>query len=187
MAPWTRRAALRAAISQPNWIGIGVILVALAMHIVGEFSALFMLSQVGFVIALSGVVLAIGGYSLLKVVSIPIIFLIFAVPLPYFIEALLSLRLQLISSELGAFFLRIFGFRFISTEISLTWETTSCRSSTPAAACDTSILFSVSAFWHLICSRHRFLQHALVFLSGIPIAIGMNGFRIGLVAAPVDR
>ena len=30
-------------------------------------------------------------------------------------------------------------------------------------------------------------QRALIFLSGIPIAIGMNGFRIGLVGVLVDR
>src|SRR3974390_3673238 len=30
-------------------------------------------------------------------------------------------------------------------------------------------------------------QRVVVFLSSIPIAIGMNGFRIGLVGALVDR
>ena len=30
-------------------------------------------------------------------------------------------------------------------------------------------------------------QRAVVFLSSIPIAIGMNGFRIGLVGVLVDR
>jgi exosortase/archaeosortase family protein len=33
----------------------------------------------------------------------------------------------------------------------------------------------------------RFWQRAVVFLSSIPIAIGMNGFRIGLVGFLVDR
>ena len=53
--------------------------------------------------------MAIGGISLLKVTFLPIAFLVFAIPLPYFIDAELSARLQLISSDLGVFFIRLFG------------------------------------------------------------------------------
>ena len=56
------------------------------MHITGELSAIFILSQIGFVVALIGIVLGTGGYSLLKVAFIPIAFLLFAIPLPYFIR-----------------------------------------------------------------------------------------------------
>src|SRR5271167_4046447 len=95
---WTRRDALRANVGQPSWIGPVLILLAVAMHITGELSAIFILSQVGFVVALIGIVLGIGGYPLLRVAFIPIAFLLFAIPLPYFIDSVLTLRLQLISS-----------------------------------------------------------------------------------------
>ena len=49
---WTRRDALRANIGQPSWIGPVLILLAIAMHITGELSAIFILSQIGFVVAL---------------------------------------------------------------------------------------------------------------------------------------
>jgi len=105
---WTRRDAIVASIGRPSWAGPVLILIAAAMHIVGKLSALYMLSQLGFIAAVIGVVLGFGGYSLLKVTFVPIIFLIFAIPLPYFIDAMLSFRLQLISSELGVFFIRLF-------------------------------------------------------------------------------
>ena len=184
---WMRRDALRAAISQPRWIGIGVILVALAIHIVGEFSALFILSQVGFVIALSGIVLAIGGYSLLKVASIPIIFLIFAIPLPYFIDALLTLRLQLISSELGAFFIRTFGIPvYLDGNII---DLGNYKLQVVEACSGLRYLYPLLSLSFLASYLFQapLWQRALVFLSAIPIAIGMNGFRIGLVGVLVDR
>ena len=78
------------------------------MHIVGKLSSLFLLSQLGFIVALIGIVLGLGGYSLLKVTLVPIVFLIFAIPMPYFIDAVLSWRLQIISSELGVAFIRLF-------------------------------------------------------------------------------
>jgi exosortase len=105
---WTRRDALIASIGRPSWTGPALILLAAVMHVVGKLSALYFLSQFAFIIVLFGIVLGLGGYSLLKVTFIPIIFLLFAIPLPYFIDAMLSFNLQLISSQLGTFFIRLF-------------------------------------------------------------------------------
>ena len=106
---WSRRDAVFASVGRPSWIGVLLISVAGMMLIVGELSAFYLLSQLGFVVVLLGIVLAIGGISLLKVTFIPIAFLVFAIPLPYFIDSELSWRLQLISSDLGVFFIRLFG------------------------------------------------------------------------------
>ena len=96
---WTRRDALRASVGPPSLLGPALILLAIAMHIIGVLGAIWILSQVGFVLTLIGIVLAIGGYSLLRVAFIPIVYLLFAIPLPYFIDAVLTLKLQLISSR----------------------------------------------------------------------------------------
>ena len=136
---WTRRDAIVASVGQPSWAGPALIVLAAAMHIVGKLSSLFMLSQVGFIVALFGIVLGLGGYSLLKVLFVPIVFLLFAIPLPYFIDAVLSYRLQLISSELGTDFIQLFSdSRSTAKATSSISAFTSCRSSKPAAACVTS-------------------------------------------------
>jgi hypothetical protein len=105
---WTRRDVVLASIGRPSWTGPILILLAMAMHVTGELSAIFILSQLAFIVALLGITLGIGGLSLLRAAFVPIIFLIFAIPLPYFIDANLSLQLQLISSQLGVFFIRLF-------------------------------------------------------------------------------
>src|SRR5690349_17886390 len=64
---WCRRDALAASIDQPTWLGPALVALSISMQVVGELSALFVLSQVGFVVALLGIVLSVGGYSLLKV------------------------------------------------------------------------------------------------------------------------
>ena len=102
---WTRRHALFANIGRPAWTGPILLLLAMGMHITGELSAIFILSQLAFVVALLGIILGVGGFSLFRVTFIPIIFLVFAIPLPYFVDANLSLQLQLISSELGVLFI----------------------------------------------------------------------------------
>src|SRR5215813_4811286 len=74
---WSRRDALVASIGEPSWIGPVVIFVAAVMLIVGELSAFFLLLHLGFVVALFGIVLSLGGTSLFKVTFIPIAFLVF--------------------------------------------------------------------------------------------------------------
>src|SRR5450631_3047130 len=71
---WTRRNALRASIGQPVRTGPIIIALAAVMHIIGKLSAIVILSQVGFVLALFGLVLGLGGYSLLRIAFIPIFF-----------------------------------------------------------------------------------------------------------------
>ena len=104
---WSRRDVLVASIGPPTWGGPALVALSILMQVVGELSALYILSQVGFVVALLGIALSTGGYSLLKVTLTPILFLLLSIPLPYFIEAVLTWRLQLISSELGVAVIRL--------------------------------------------------------------------------------
>jgi len=184
---WTRRDALRANFGQPSWIGPVLILFAIALLIIGELSAIYILAQIGFVIALTGVVLAIGGNALLRVSVVPIAFLLFAIPLPYFIDAVLTLRLQLISSQLGVFFIRLFGIPVYldgnvidlgNYKLQVVEACSGLRYLYPLL----SLSFLAAYLFHA-----PIWQRVVVFLSSIPIAIGMNGFRIGLVGILVDR
>ena len=185
---WRRRTALRAAVGRPSWTGPVLVLLAFAMHVIGELSAVFILSQIAFVIVLIGIVLSIGGYRLLAAAFVPIAFLLFAIPLPYFVDAELTLRLQLLSSQLGAFLIRMFGIPVYldgniidlgNYQLQVVEACSGLRYLYP--------LLSLSAFWRPISSTAPRWQRVLLFLSAIPIAIAMNEFRIGLVGILVNR
>jgi exosortase D (VPLPA-CTERM-specific) len=184
---WTRREALRANIGRPSWIGPLLVLLAIATQFVAELSAIFTLSQISFVIALIGIVLGLGGYSLLRIAFVPIAFLLFAIPLPYFVDAELTLRLQLISSELGVFIIRLFQIPVYldgniidmgNYKLQVVDACSGLRYLYPLL----SLSFLAAYLFHA-----PIWQRILVFLSSIPIAIGMNGLRIGLVGILVDR
>lgn len=184
---WSRRDALRASIGKPSWSGLVLILLAGVMQIIGKLSALYILSQVGFIIALIGVVLGFGGYSLLKVTFVPIVFLIFAIPLPYVIDAALSLRLELISSQLGVFFIRLFQIPvFLEGNVI---DLGNYKLQVVEACSGLRYLYPLLSLGFLAAYLFHapFWQRALVFLSTIPITILMNSFRIGLVGILVNH
>ena len=184
---WMRKTTLRASVGRPSWFGPVLVIFAFAMHAIGELSAVFILSEIAFVIVLIGFVLSVGGYRLFAAAFIPIAFLLFAIPLPYFVDAELTLRLQLLSSELGVFFIRLFGIPVHldgniidlgNYKLQVVEACSGLRYLYP--------LLSLSFLAAYIFNAPRW-QRALVFVSAIPIAIAMNGFRIGLVGVTVDR
>ena len=84
---WSRRKVLYASIGRPAWTGVALVALALAMHFIGQLSAIFLLSQLAFILTLFGIALAFGGFNLFRKAFWPIAFLAFAIPLPYFMDA----------------------------------------------------------------------------------------------------
>jgi exosortase D (VPLPA-CTERM-specific) len=184
---WTRRRILLASFGAPSWAGVLLILLAMFMHLIGVLSAIFILSQLAFIVVLLGITLAVGGFSLLRAAFFPIVFLAFAIPLPYFIDANLSLSLQLISSQLGVFFIRLFGIPVYldgnlidlgNYKLQVVDACSGLRYLFP--------LFSLS-FLAAYLFNAPIWQRALILLSSIPITVAMNGFRIGIVGLTMDR
>lgn len=183
---WKRRRALLPSIGQPSWIGPLLILLAAAMHVVGKLSALFMLSQLAFIVALFGIALGLGGYTLLRVVFVPIVFLIFAIPFPYFIDAILTWNLQLISSQFGVFFIRLFQIPvFLEGNVI---DLGNYKLQVVEACSGLRYLYPLMSLGFLAAYLFQapFWQRALIFLSTISITIVMNSFRIGLVGVLVN-
>ena len=157
------------------------------MHVIGELSALFILSQLGFVVALAGIALGFGGRSLLKVTFVPIVFLLFAIPVPYFIDAVLSFKLQLISSQLGTFFIRLFQIPvYLEGNVI---DLGNYKLQVVEACSGLRYLYPLMSLGFLAAYLFQapFWQRALVFLSSIPITIFMNSLRIGIVGLMVDN
>src|SRR5262249_15476545 len=136
---------------------------------------------------LFGIVLCIGGYSLLRVAFIPIAFLIFAVPLPYFIDSQLSWWLQLVSSQLGGFFIRLFGIPVYLTGNII--DLGNYKLQVVEACSGLRFLYPLLSLGFLAAYLFKapLWQRAVVFLSAIPITVFMNSFRIGMTGVLVDR
>ena len=183
---WVRREALRANVGRAIWAGPIVVLLATIMLLAGEMSATPILSQISFVVALVGLVLGLGGYPLYRAAIIPILFLLFAIPMPFFIDNAMSLQLQLVSSKLGALFIRLFGIpvHLDGNVIDLGYYKVQV-----VEACSglryiyplLSLSFLAAYFF-----RAPLWQRAVVFFSAVPLTIVMNSIRIGLVGVTVN-
>lgn len=183
---WSRRDALRNSIGRPNWLGLVLVLGAVAVLIIANLSAIYILAQVAFVIALAGIVLAFGGFAFFKLCLMPLFFLLFAIPLPFFVDAALSWRLQLISSELGVFIIQLFGIPvFLEGNVI---DLGAFQLQVVEACSGLRYLYPLLSLGFLTAYSFKapVWQRVFLFLSTIPITIIMNSVRIGMIGVLVN-
>ena len=183
---WEKKGVILAAIGPPLWSGILVILMALTVFIVGEISALFVLIQYSFVLLLVGLSLVSIGRAT-KYTFVPILLLLFAIPLPYFIEVVLTAKLQLMSSALGVSFIRMFQ---IPVYLEGNVIDLGVYQLQVVEACSgLRYLFPLMSLGFIVAYFYQaaFWKRSLVFLATIPVTILMNSFRIGAIGVLVDN
>jgi exosortase D (VPLPA-CTERM-specific) len=120
-------------------------------------------------------------------VLIPILLLVFAIPLPYFLEASLSANLQLLSSKLGVYFIRWCQIPvYLEGNII---DLGAFKLQVVEACSGLRYLFPLLSLG-FICAYlfdTVFWKRAVLVLSTIPITILMNSFRIGMIGVLVDN
>ena len=152
----------------------------------GELSSIYTIIQYGFLIALYGIVLAIIGWKAFRMIWVPLLILVFMVPLPTFLYNNLSSQLQLISSQIGVWIIRLF-------DISVYLEGNvidlgSYKLQVVEACSGLRYLFPLMTLGFIAAYffKGAFWKRALIFLSSIPITILMNSFRIGAIGVMVE-
>jgi len=184
---WQKRAELNVLQFQPSWTGAVVVVVSAIIALLGELTALFLLIHYALVAMLLGLALALMGWRGLRIVLVPILLLLFAIPLPYFIDSDLSGELQLLSSGIGVAVIRVFDIPvYLEGNVI---DLGVYKLQVVEACSGLRYLYPLMSFG-FICAyiwRARFWKKAVLFLSTIPITIFMNSFRIGIIGVLTDK
>lgn len=170
-----------------TWLGLLGLLAGLAGFVLGELSAIYTVLQYAFLLALFALVLSFWGWGGIRVTWVAFIYLIFMIPLPNFIYNNLSSELQLWSSQLGVWVIRLFDVSvFLQGNVI---DLGNYQLQVVEACSGLRYLFPLMSFGFLIAYLYRgpFWQRALLFLSTMPITVLMNSFRIGVIGVTVDR
>jgi len=183
---WEKKNIIFSSISKPLWSGVWLIALASIVFLIGEISALYLLTQYAFVLVLIGLSLVTIGKGTRYTIA-PILLLLFAIPLPYVIEVLLTAKLQLISSALGVSFIR-----FCQIPVFLEGNVIDLgvyKLQVVEACSGLRYLFPLMSLGFIAAYFYQapFWKRAVVFLATIPLTILMNSFRIGAIGVLVDN
>ncbi len=166
--------------------GIAVILLGLTVAVMGNLVQIPDIVTYGLIVWVGGVVLTVMGWERGRRHQLPVLHLIFMLPLPQFVFWKLTIFLQLVSSELGVWFIRLAGVPvFLEGNVI---DLGVYKLQVAEACSGLRYLFPILSFSYLfgILYRGPFWHKAVLFLMAAPLTVFMNSFRIGMIGVLVD-
>lgn len=169
-----------------RWPGVAVVIFGLALGLFGNIVRIPDINAYAFIIWTGGVVLTCMGWARGKTHQLPVLHLIFMLPLPQFLYWKLTIFLQGVSSEIGVWFVKLLGIPVLLEGNVINLGPYKLQ---VAEACSgLRYLFPILSFSYLfgILYRGPFWHKAVLFLMAAPLTVLMNSFRIGVIAVLVD-
>lgn len=177
---WEKRKTFSAIASLPSWRGLAPLVSGLLLFwlgtLGGEFTTLYLSSW----LVLIGLCWCYFGWRKLKAIRFVFVFMLAMFPLPNFIYYNLSLRLQLISSRLGAGIIHLFAIPVLREGNVINLGVISLQVVDACSGLRYIMPLIVLGIVLAYFFRAVFWKRVLLVVSTIPLAIVVNGARIAL-------
>lgn len=175
---WERRGRLAGLQRSPSWSGLAVVAVSLVVFAAGQIGAERFLARVSLLGVCAGSVLFLLGPRHLRVLALPIAFLLLMIPVPAIVFNQIAFPLQILASQLGEAALSGVGVPVLREGNVIVLASTTLE---VAEACSgirslVSLLTLSIVYGHFI-EPHRLTRWLLV-VATVPIAIVANGIRV---------
>lgn len=183
---WQRKNEVAQARFEAAWLGVAVVIVAGVIFFMGAVATTHTLSQYAMVLFIMGAALSIMGWKACRMVAVPLALLFLMVPLPPFIYNTLSTELQLISSGLGVWVIRLFGISvFLEGNVI---DLGVYKLQVVEACSGLRYLFPLISLSFIVAYLYKaeLWKKLIIFMSSIPITVLMNSFRIGVIGVLVE-
>ena len=177
---WKRRHTLASIPLQTNYWGLALVIWAALQAIIATLGAELFTARLAFIIALVGIILFIGGTAWVRALAFPLLLLLFMVPIPAIIYAQLTLKLQMLASELGEIMIGWMGIPVLraGNTLRLPSQTLDIAEACSGIRSLLSLGF-LSLVYAYFMDKRVWMRWALL-IATIPIAIGANGIRVAV-------
>lgn len=183
---WIKRHTVAEIPVTHQWWSFAFLIFAAALFVVGTLAALYIVQLLSWWLCILALVTAIIGVSGSRSITFPLAFLLTMLPLPQFVSQGIANQLQLISSSLGVGCLQLVGITAFREgnvidlgpiQLQVVEACSGLRYLIPLMTLALLFAYLFNRIWW---------KRILICLSSIPIAIMLNGLRIGLVGVLVE-
>ena len=175
---WERRKTLKELEKAPMQAGYIVVILGLALYIVGTMGDEMFMRRASLLLVLGGLVLVLGGKEWFASVRFPLFYLVFMIPVPYFLYNEVAVPLKLFAARTATGILHLFSYSILREGNilylpNLTLEVADACSGIRSLL--SIIALAVPMAW--IFHKAHWKRLTLVFM-GVPIAVVVNVMRI---------
>jgi exosortase len=175
---WQDRDRLRKLPRRPSWSGLLILAIAVVVLTAGTLGAELFLSRTSFLIAIAGLVVLFFGWSYLRAILFPWLFLLLMIPIPNIIFNQITFPLQLLASKAAAFVLPLLGVPVLreGNVIQLPVMTLEVAEACSGIRSLMSLATLSIIYGYLL--ETRISTRVILAIAAIPIAVIANGLRI---------
>ncbi|MFZ1725599.1 MAG: VPLPA-CTERM-specific exosortase XrtD [Albidovulum sp.] len=181
-----RRKPRPAAQVTDRWPGILVIVLALAVATLGNLMRVADIVTYAFILWVGGIMLTVFGWQRGKTHQLPVVHLVFMLPLPQILYWKLTIFLQWVSSAIGVWFVSLAG---VAVYLEGNVIDLGVYKLQVAEACSgLRYLFPILSFSYLFAILYRgpFWHRVVLLVSAAPLTVLMNSVRIGVIGILVN-
>jgi len=184
---WGRRWQILELSSRTVWPGFLIVFLAQVCAIIGNLGESFFIQQFSFVLTLLGLLVVIFGTGPFWIFVPLITLLLLTLPLPYTLQAMLTIKLQLISTWIGSAVISLLGIPvFVEGNIV---DLGQYKLQVAEACSGLRYLLPLTCIAFILAYLYKasLWKKALLVVSAIPLTIFVNSLRIAVTAVLVNN
>jgi exosortase len=175
---WDKRKVLSSTPVKQTWAGLGLVVFALIVLILGVYGVELFTSRMSFILLLTGLIWTFFGWAMLKALRFPLLVLVLAIPFPAIVFNQITFPLQLLASRIASDILPVLGVPTLHEGNVIELPVMKLE---VAEACSgirsLMSLFTLAVFYGYFLERTT-KRRVLLALASIPIAVAANVVRI---------
>ena len=175
---WDKKEQLNAATVSNSWWGCLVLLLSLVCYLLSYAGGLAFPARVMIVMSLYGLIWCALGSEIIRILTFPVLYLLFMIPVPYSLLSLVSAPLQLIATKISASLIGACSIPVYREGNMLYFVGTQLEVAEACSGIRSIMSLSMLAFAFANMSRSGWKSRVLLILSAIPIAMLGNMARI---------
>jgi len=175
---WTERSRLAAIPLNPSWSGLWLVLSGLLCLIVGTLGAELFLSRISLLPVLGGLVVLFLGWSFLRAVSFPWLFLVLMIPVPAILFNQITFPLQIFASRIASTLLPLAGVPVLREGNVIRLPAMALEVAEACSGIRSLMSLVTLAVMYGYLLERRWLVRSLLAVAAVPIAVTANSLRI---------
>ena len=184
---WRRRHLIRSLAAGPKWPGLALVIIAQLFGVLGALSESYFVEQIALVCTFLGFAAVMYGTGPIRVFLPLAIILLMTIPLPYTLQAMITLKLQLLSTNIGEAVIRLIGIPvFVEGNVI---DLGQYKLQVAEACSGLRYLLPLTCISFILAYLYQapLWKRFIVVASAPLITVLINSFRIAVVAVLVDN